>query len=494
MQIALKLGLGGLMGNPPDSAEYNVFDVLSDRAGFAIDFRSARMVVNDPANLANVYDGDPQAKLTSYGVDVWDVDPEKGINLSASRDFAIAMATNLFPYNPNGIHVYVKFTLNAADSGDQRYVFMVDNAGNDRFALYTTAGSGFRWVTADGASADTEVSSLSLVSETEYRMTFGADSSGRTWIDDGGVQTNDQLMRIVAASPSHVGIGGYPNQVLRVLDGYLAEIAVVCEEVPVESRLTLVPFPDLYGAEGDSHTLNVSFGLPASDFYPALVAGDKHLAVRNAGGSGESTAHMLSQVQDFLSSGVPDIATIYGGSNDVDTVVSASPAPTATVFEVLNSGKLAVDGWVVVNGESRKISGLSGDEITLASPLTSAPTAGDTVSVDTENNLREWVQIVVAAGVAQVAIIGSHYLNFASGGDTVDTEQPLRAACRIKQASAAALEGVPYVDTYAYMRQTIIDGAVVQGDWAAWHQGATDTHLNTAGERILANAIKNALY
>ena len=482
------------MGNPPDSAGYTVFDALADRPGFAIDFKSARMVVNDPGTSANAYDGDPQGKLTIYGVDSWDVDPAKGINLSASRDFAIAMATSLFPYNPNAIHVYAKFMLNSADSADQRYVFMVDNSGNDRFALYTTSGAGFRWVTADGASADTETSGHTLAADTEYRMTFGADASGRTWVDEGGVQTNDQLMQLAAASPSHVGIGGYPNQVLRVLDGHLSEIAVVCEDVPVESRLTLSPFPELYAAEGDSHTFNVSFGLLEPDFYPGLIASDTQRVARNAGGSGESSAQMLSQVSDFLSTGVPDIATIYGGSNDVDTVVSASPAPTITVFNVLDAAKLAVDGWIAVNGESRKIAALNGAEVTLSSALTTVPADGDTVSIDTEANLREWVQVVTAAGANQVAVVGSHYLNFASGGDTISVEQPLRADCRAQQASAAALEGVLYVDTYAYMRQAIIDGAVVQGDWAAWHQGPTDTHLNVAGERILADAIKNALF
>lgn len=494
MQIALKLGLGGLTGFPVLSPGNKVFDVLSDRAGFAIDFASSRMVVNDPVNFGNAYDGDPQGKLDVYGSDAWEVDPIKGINLSASRDFAIALATSLFPYNPTAIHVYAKFTLNTADSADQRYLFMVDNAGNDRFAIYTTPGAGFRWVTADGVTADTEISNLNNAADTVYRMTCGADIYGRTWIDNDGVQTDDQLLQLAAASPSHVGIGGYPTQVLRVLDGHLAEIAVVCEEIPVESRLSLTPYPALYAAEGDSHTFNVSFGLTSEDFYPAVVANDKQFSVRNAGGSGESSAQMLSQVQSFLSQGIPDIATIYGGSNDVDTVVSASPTPTDTIFNVMDAAKLAAGGWIMINGEGRKIAALNGAEVSLVLALTVAPISGDMVSIDTESNLKEWVQLVVGAGVGQAAIIGSHYLNFPVGGDSVSTEQPLRAICRVAQANAAASESVPYVDTYAYMRQAIVDGVVAQGDWAAWHQGPTDTHLNAAGEQILADAINNALF
>ena len=205
MQLSLKMGLGASQARTAKG--FDAFAVLGARDGFAIDFTKNRMVVNDAGNPANVYDGGPQAKLTVYGTDPWVVDAG-GLNLSAARDFAIAMATNAFPYDPTGLHIYARFTLNGADSADQRYLFMVDNVGNDRFAMYTTSGAGFRWVTGDGASADTEVSTLTLAADTEYRTFFGADANGRSWVDDGGVQTNDQLHLLSAAMPSHVGLGG----------------------------------------------------------------------------------------------------------------------------------------------------------------------------------------------------------------------------------------------------------------------------------------------
>ena len=116
------------------------------------------------------------------------------------------------------------------------------------------------------------------------------------------------------------------------------------------------------------------------------------------------------------------------------------------------------------------------------------------MAVDTFANISGWIQAVKAKGVGRVVVIGSHYLNFNSGGDTVNTEQSLRASVRVAQKAAASAEGAEYVDTYAHMRALILTGDVAQGDWAVWHQGATDTHLTPAGEQVLADAIRAAIF
>ncbi len=499
MGLSLTLGMaltgGDWLGNSGGAApQGQALALIGGRQGFAIDFVNRQMIVNDAGTPANAFNGDPESKLTRYGTDPYEYDPAKGLNLSASRDFGIAIATDAFPYNPSAIHIFARFELNSGDSTEQRYLLMVDNAGNDRFAVYTTSGLGFRLVTGGGDTADTEVSSLTLAGGVEYRMFLGADAGGRTWIDDGGVQTNDQLLQLAAAAPSHIGIGGYNNQVLRNLDGYLAEIAVICEPLPMEGRLTLDPLDTVYGAEGDSHTFNISFGLNEAEFYPARVAdamGPKYKS-RNVGGSGDSSAEMVAQLPDFLDKGAPDIASIYAGSNDGDAAVAASPAPSSSVFSVTDSGdagRLAAGGWVIINGESREIASVNALEVTLANPLSTAPVAADVVEIDTQKNIETWVAAVQAAGAGRVLVIGSHYLNFASAGDTVTTEQSLRGAVRIKQQAAATAMGVEYVDTYAHMRQKILDGFVAQGDWTVWHQGETNTHLTAAGEQVVAEAI-----
>lgn len=491
MQLSLKMGLGGVRGR--GAKPFDAFAVLGARDGFAIDFTKNRMVVNDASNPVNMFDGDPQAKLTVYGAVPWVVDAG-GLNLSAARDFAVAMATTAFPYDPTALHIYARFTLNSADSLDQRYLFMVDNSGNDRFAMYTTSGAGFRWVTGDGTSADTEVSALPLAADTEYRTFFGADANGRSWVDEGGVQTNDQLHLLSAATPSHVGLGGYPDQVLRVLDGHLAEIAVICGDVILDRRQTLKPLAPYYVADGDSHTFNVSFGMPEAQFYPALVGLGEGVVARNFGASGESSAQMLASVNDLFIEDVPSIASIYAGSNDEVTQILASPVPTAGSFDVVDATKLAVGGWVQVNSESRKVASLIGTSVILDTPLTIIPIADDDLAVDTFANISGWIQAVKAKGVARAVVVGSHYLNFVSGGDTVSTEQSLRASVRVAQKAATLAEGAEYVDTYAHMRALILAGDVVQGDWAVWHQGATNTHLTPDGEAVLADAIRAAIF
>ena len=493
MQLSLKMGLGTSRARAAKGLD--VFAVLGARDGFAIDFTKNRMVVNDAGNPANAFDGDPQAKLTVYGADPWDFGAG-GLNLSAARDFAIAMATNAFPYDPTALHIYARFTLNGADSANQRYLFMVDNSGNDRFAMYTTSGVGFRWVTGDGLGADTEVSTLNLTANTEFRVFFGADAYGRSWVDDGGVQTNDQLHLLSAATPSHVGLGGYPDQVLRGLDGHLAEIAVICGDVILDRRQTLEPLAPYYAAEGDSHTFNASFlpEMPDSAFYPALIGAIEGVVARNFGGSGNSSAHMIAQVDTMFAEDVPSVASIYGGSNDEVTQIATSPVPSASTFDVDDASKLAVGGWVLVNNESRKVAALTGASVVLEAPLTIIPIAGDDLSVDTFANISGWIQAVKAKGVARAVVVGSHYLNFASGGDTVNTEQTLRASVRVAQKAAALAGGADYVDTYAHMRALILAGEVVQGDWAVWHQGATNTHLTPAGEMVLADAIRAAIF
>ena len=491
MQLSLKMGLGA--SRAQGAKAFDAFTVLGARDGFAIDFTKNRMVVNDTGNPANAFDGDPQAKLTVYGADPW-VSDAGGLNLAAARDFAVAMATNAFPYDPTALHIYARFTLNGADSADQRYLFMVDNSGNDRFAMYTTSGAGFRWVTGDGASADTEVSVSALAADTEYRAFFGADAYGRSWVDDGAIQAIDQLHLLSAATPSHVGLGGYPDQVLRVLDGHLAEIAVICGDVILDRRLSLEPLVPYYAADGDSHTFNVSFGMPEVEFYPALVGLGEGIVARNFGASGESSAHMLAVVDSLFVEDVPSIASIYAGSNDEITQIAAAPVPTADSFDVDDASKLAVGGWVQVNNESRKVLSLTGTSVVLEASLTIIPIAGDDLSVDTFANISAWIQVVKAKGVARPVVVGSHYLNFASGGDTVNSEQSLRASVRVAQKAAALAEGADYVDTYAHMRALIVAGDVAQGDWAVWHQGATNTHLTPNGEAVLADAIRAAIF
>lgn len=249
-----------------------------------------------------------------------------------------------------------------------------------------------------------------------------------------------------------------------------------------------------YSAIGDSHTYRATEG-SYERFYTALMAarlGSQWLP-RNKGVSGNASTQVRSRIaNDILKPDVPIALNIYVGTNDAlrNTTVSASPSPTARNMTLgLTTGYVA-GGWITVAGELAQIQSISGSRITLTAALTAGvPAAGAPVQIATQKNIEDAGQIAQAAGVQRITVMGQHYLNFASGGDTPSTQPATLIALRGAQQAAAATLGVPYVDTYAYMRQLIIDGVYAQGDDLAWHIAVGDTHLNDTGQIILRDAL-----
>ena len=476
--------------NPP--ADPPVFDVLGDRDGFAIDFVERRMRVNDRATPANQFDGDPETKLTIRGTDPYLYDPAKGLSIDGARDFSVALATSAFPHNPQATTVYAKFRLNSADSTEQRYVYLGENSGTGRFTLYSTPGANFRFVTSDGVTSDISVSGAPLAADTEYQVVFGADGFGKTFVDHGGTQEDNAQILASPAQP-HVGIGGYEDRVLRVLDGHLAEIAVICEPLPKKTRLTLPPIGKVYRAEGDSHTFNTTLGVSPDEFYPKLVADalGANTAFVNLGGSGDSSAEMVHQLPAMLTGTRPDIATIYAGANDGAILVTADTAATTTTFSVdaVRAQRCEVGGYIFVEGEPTQVIARIGADITVSPAVSTPPQPGDAVTIDTTKNLETWIDAMTAAGCQKILVVGYHFINHATSGDTVTQESASRAAIRARQSAAATSRGVPYCDTYGHMRNIIQSGAVTEGDDLSWHVAVGDTHLNAAGEAAVAGAV-----
>ncbi len=246
---------------------------------------------------------------------------------------------------------------------------------------------------------------------------------------------------------------------------------------------------------GDSHTLALDYGVSLTQHYPYLAASILGWRSYNFGISGNTTAQMLSRIATTMQYGVPDVATVYGKTNDNYTVttVAESPAPTSTTFSISsNSDRYTSSegGWITVDGELAQIQSVSGAEITLTSPLTSgAPTAGDAVMVDAVKNLSEITAYWQGQGVSRIVVLQQHYLNWASGGDTTSAENVSAAASRAEQLEAALAMGVAPLSLYTYMRQLIVDGAYTQGDDLAWHVGIGNSHLNATGHAVLAAAL-----
>ena len=153
------------------------------------------------------------------------------------------------------------------------------------------------------------------------------------------------------------------------------------------------------------------------------------------------------------------------------------------------------DSWITVGGVSAQILSITSKAITLTAPLAGgAPAAGAAVRLDTQKNLEQVVVYIHSAGVAlaNIFIVGMHYLNFDTGGDTTSVQQTLASQSRTAQAAAATAQGVTYIDTYAYMRALILSGAYVQGS-ASWHVAQQNSHLNDIGEAILDDCFDAAI-
>lgn len=253
-------------------------------------------------------------------------------------------------------------------------------------------------------------------------------------------------------------------------------------------------------ALGDSHTYNATW-LTLAEYYPATLAprlGDTPL---NLGVSGNSTAQAHARRKQMMRSGLPRVAVVYCGTNDFNTApasakVIASPAPTSTVFTIDQGASYYVaEGWITVAGESAQIASMSSSQITLTAALAGgAPATDAAVRIDTQKNIEKVVAYLKSAGIpaADIYVVGQHYLNFSSGGDTTSSQNATASSTRVAQAAAATAQGVNYVDTYAYMRALILAGDYVQGS-ASWHVAQGDSHLNAIGQNILSDCLYAAI-
>ena len=206
----------------------------------------------------------------------------------------------------------------------------------------------------------------------------------------------------------------------------------------------------------------------------------------NAGKSGNTSCDMIADRSDLLRYGIPNAATIEIGQNDgAVRTVQASPAPTTTTITVDASSGYKKDGWLLVGGVQAQLLSVVGNNLTFTAPLAGgAPSAGTQVLFDTRKNIAETALFIKNAGCKRVMVLGLHYCNTATGGDTVAAQEPVNAAIRAKQQAAAADAGVEYVDLYEPGRQRIIAGLNTQGD-ALWHIGSSDRHLSAAGNAQL---------
>lgn len=250
---------------------------------------------------------------------------------------------------------------------------------------------------------------------------------------------------------------------------------------------------------GDSHTYNVTYLTGYSQYYPSLWQerfrlNRANVSVRNSGQSGDTTGDVLVRANARAAPSRPSIGLVYAGTNDFGAAnigtVQASPSPTTTVF-TLDAGKGArfpVGVAVLVNGESRIVQSVSTDQLTLSVALSGAPSAGASVTLDTQTNLVAIGNRLIALGYTRLMVGVQHYFNWSSSGDTVATPQASAQLIRAPQIAAAAALNATEVNFHTYMRSLIVAGTYVQGSFS-WHVADGNSHLNAIGEQLLADCV-----
>lgn len=213
----------------------------------------------------------------------------------------------------------------------------------------------------------------------------------------------------------------------------------------IQTNYTKSPSRTL-AAIGDSLTHNTTLGVRPDQFYPEQLAVRLRAEVvpirsRNFGRSGNTTTQMLARLSRMTHFDIPDLAVVWGGVNDPGNSI-----PGAT----------------------------------------------------TQANIETMGRALLDAGVDFLVIGNTQYLNYTSGGDTLETPFATYATLRpFQQAAATTLAGeypgrVAFADIYNYMRDKIVDGTEAAKS-ASWHVAPTDQHLNPLGERYVAEAVYTAI-
>ncbi len=110
------------------------------------------------------------------------------------------------------------------------------------------------------------------------------------------------------------------------------------------------------------------------------------------------------------------------------------------------------------------------------------------MAIDTTANLTAMGVALQAAGCERIIVLGDHYKNFSSGGDTHASPLAAGTTLRAKQLAAATALSAEYISLWTYMDARIVAGTDTQGNYAQ-HVADSNNHLNAYGEGIVAQAL-----
>lgn len=275
-------------------------------------------------------------------------------------------------------------------------------------------------------------------------------------------------------------------------------------------RTGVMPRASAYGKYpggwwGDSIVYNTTYPVP---YFPDLVntaigpSGLDTLAtMTNFGQSGDTSSQVMakillaSPVRSGTPGGVSVVDNDYNSGNI--TTVQASPAPTSTAIQVGAGVGAAykVGTNILVGGVSRKVLSVAGDLVTVTVAFDVTPVAGAAVRIDSYQNLYDSGVLLQARGYTRIIFGIWHYLNYSAGGDTLSSQEGTSATVRALQRSvvtalqaAYGADKIVQADVYAYFRNLIVNGTVVQGSFS-WHVADVNAHLNAGGESYYKDCV-----
>lgn len=275
---------------------------------------------------------------------------------------------------------------------------------------------------------------------------------------------------------------------------------------------------------GDSLSFSAQFGVSTHLYWPKVLqdrlnAAGARTRVRDFGKSGTRTnnettqpAGMQTRFPNMFEWGTPDLGIIFGGVNDpgagltqaqtqrnIESMCQALKhnAPYFVADEtLLPAGEIPGRRYVVLTdgsatggvaewpGQAARIGGAGGGAVTVWENRNGlAGVAG-------------WGRVAVAATPAsacsRVAVVSAHYLNWATGGDTLATPYAAYVPVRAAQSAAATAQGAAFCNLYDFMRQRIVDGSDTQGTPTQF-VAEGNQHFNAYGHALVAEVVRQTI-
>jgi len=284
--------------------------------------------------------------------------------------------------------------------------------------------------------------------------------------------------------------------------------------MPVKIQPSYTKAPKTICAIGDSQTLNFTLGVLTTDFWPEQLAvklrsRNCRVQARNFGVSGDTSANNLSRIIQCLQYEIPYAFLIAVGVNDPGASISTAQTQsniTQCILVMQNAVAGVVAGQAslpagiqpstryLVSSDTDTTGGAAansnyGQAATVTGTLAGSPPA-IWQSRGGLAGIAGWGRVAnnPSLGVQNIGVVTMPYLNWTTGGDTVNTQGSTYAAVLSAQSAAATATGAVFYNVWSYMNNLISTGVETQGS-NSWHYYTNNQHMNQHGHSITSDTI-----